>query len=139
MRPRDHHLIPASDLHRGYSMRSALCGIPATWQSPCTERNAVPASHHRAMLQPPARPFYGVIAMTIRPLALMIAAALFPAGAALAQDPPRPDGQHGELRALDTVIATGTRVSDRTVAESQSPIDIITPEVLQATGTLELA
>ena len=26
---------------------------------------------------------------------------------------------------LDTVIVTGTRVSDRTVAESQSPIDII--------------
>jgi len=40
---------------------------------------------------------------------------------------------------LDTVIVTGTRVSDRTVAESQSPIDIITPEALQATGTTELA
>jgi len=40
---------------------------------------------------------------------------------------------------LDTVIVTGTRVSDRTVAESQSPIDIISPEALQATGTVELA
>ncbi|HEL3254717.1 TPA: TonB-dependent receptor plug domain-containing protein, partial [Stenotrophomonas maltophilia] len=40
---------------------------------------------------------------------------------------------------LDTVIVTGTRVADRTVAESQSPIDIITPEVLQSTGTSELA
>ncbi len=40
---------------------------------------------------------------------------------------------------LDTVIVTGTRVSDRTVAQSQSPIDIITPEVLQSTGTSELA
>ncbi|MCH1907632.1 TonB-dependent receptor [Stenotrophomonas sp. Y6] len=40
---------------------------------------------------------------------------------------------------LDTVIVTGTRVADRTVAESQSPIDIITPEVLQATGSTELA
>ena len=40
---------------------------------------------------------------------------------------------------LDTVIVTGTRVSDRTVAESQSPIDIITPEALTATGTTELA
>ena len=40
---------------------------------------------------------------------------------------------------LDTVIVTGTRVADRTVAESQSPIDIITPEALQATGTTELA
>lgn len=40
---------------------------------------------------------------------------------------------------LDTVIVTGTRVTDRTVAESQSPIDIITPETLAATGTTELA
>ncbi|KAB7772277.1 TonB-dependent receptor plug domain-containing protein [Xanthomonas maliensis] len=40
---------------------------------------------------------------------------------------------------LDTVIVTGTRVSDRTVAESQSPIDIISAESLAATGTPELA
>ena len=40
---------------------------------------------------------------------------------------------------LDTVIVTGTHVADRTVAESQSPIDIISPETLQATGTTELA
>ncbi len=40
---------------------------------------------------------------------------------------------------LDTVIVTGTRVSDRTVAESASPIDIISPEALTATGTTELA
>ncbi|MFT4256430.1 MAG: TonB-dependent receptor [Pseudoxanthomonas sp.] len=40
---------------------------------------------------------------------------------------------------LDTVIVTGTHVSDRTVAESQSPIDIISTEALQATGTTELA
>lgn len=40
---------------------------------------------------------------------------------------------------LDQVIVTGTRVSDRTVAESTSPIDIITPEALEATGTVELA
>lgn len=40
---------------------------------------------------------------------------------------------------LDTVIVTGTRVADRTVAESTAPIDIITPEVLASTGTTELA
>lgn len=44
-----------------------------------------------------------------------------------------------EAHTLDTMIVTGTRVADRTVAESQSPIDIITPEVLEATGTTELA
>ena len=42
-------------------------------------------------------------------------------------------------RTLDTVIVTGTRVAERTVAQSQSPIDIITPEALAATGTGELA
>ena len=40
---------------------------------------------------------------------------------------------------LDTLIVTGTRVADRTVAESQSPIDIISSDALQATGTTELA
>jgi iron complex outermembrane receptor protein len=44
-----------------------------------------------------------------------------------------------QARTLDTLIVTGTRVADRTVAESTSPIDIITPEVLQSTGTTELA
>ncbi|WP_454829366.1 TonB-dependent receptor plug domain-containing protein [Pseudoxanthomonas wuyuanensis] len=42
-------------------------------------------------------------------------------------------------KTLDTLIVTGTRVSDRTVAESTAPIDIITPEALRSTGTTELA
>lgn len=40
---------------------------------------------------------------------------------------------------LKTVVVTGTHISDRTVGESQSPIDILTPETLQSTGTSELA
>ncbi|WP_064748911.1 TonB-dependent receptor plug domain-containing protein [Lysobacter antibioticus] len=40
---------------------------------------------------------------------------------------------------LDTLIVTGTRVADRTVAESTAPIDIISPQTLEATGTVELA
>ncbi|GAB2502019.1 TonB-dependent receptor plug domain-containing protein [Lysobacter humi (ex Lee et al. 2017)] len=40
---------------------------------------------------------------------------------------------------LDQVIVTGTRASDRTVAQSASPIDVIRPEALEATGTTELA
>lgn len=64
-------------------------------------------------------------------LATAIAIALaIPATASLAQTPDQK---------LDTVIVTGTRVADRTVAESQSPIDIITPELLTATGSTELA
>ncbi|MFC3657134.1 TonB-dependent receptor [Xanthomonas hyacinthi] len=41
-------------------------------------------------------------------------------------------------KTLDNLIVTGTRIADRTVAESQSPIDIISPEALQATGAGDL-
>ena len=72
--------------------------------------------------------------MARRPAPLVVAiAAVLAAGPIAAQEPP------ATPRALDTVIVTGTRVTDRTVAESTAPIDIITPEVLQATGTVELA
>lgn len=40
---------------------------------------------------------------------------------------------------LDTIVVTGTRTNTRTVAESTSPIDVLRPEQLQATGTTELA
>ncbi len=66
------------------------------------------------------------------PIHIAIMAALLLPAAAHAQ-------QSSEAKTLDTMIVTGTRVADRTLAESQSPIDVITPEVLQATGTTELA
>ena len=68
-------------------------------------------------------------------LALLV---VLPAGASQAQTTPTstPDK---DARTLDTVLVTGTRASDRTVAESLSPIDVITPEALEATGTSELA
>lgn len=68
-----------------------------------------------------------------RPLALALLAA--PTLAFAQQTPPAPD----EVRTLDNVVVTGTRVADRTVAESLAPIDVITPETLQSTGTSELA
>ena len=68
------------------------------------------------------------------PLAAAILLALA-ASSVFAQDAAKP----GSAKTLDTLIVTGTRVTDRTVAESQSPIDIITPEALEATGTTELA
>ena len=67
------------------------------------------------------------------PLAFAVALALA-APVTHAQETSRSDAQ-----TLDTLIVTGTRVADRTVAESTAPIDIITPEVLQSTGTVELA
>lgn len=73
--------------------------------------------------------------MKWNPLPVAIATVLA-APAAFAQTAPAADR---DATTLDQVIVTGTRVADRTVAESTSPIDIITPEALQATGTTELA
>lgn len=73
--------------------------------------------------------------MKWNPLLVAITAALA-TPAAFAQTAPAADR---EATTLDQVIVTGTRVADRTVAESTSPIDIITPEALAATGTTELA
>ncbi|OAX57737.1 TonB-dependent receptor plug domain-containing protein [Xanthomonas graminis] len=70
-----------------------------------------------------------------RPLSLLASAVL----AALAAPPVLAQSSTDTPSTLDTVIVTGTRVSDRTVAESQSPIDIISSEALQSTGTSELA
>src|SRR5580765_4026453 len=49
-----------------------------------------------------------------------------------------PEGEK-KTQAMEAVVVTGTKVADRTLAESLSPIDIITPEALQSTGTGELA
>jgi len=70
-------------------------------------------------------------------LAVSVGLALMPAYAvseSVLDDIPADDA-----RLLDTLIVTGTRVSDRTLAQSQSPIDIITPETLQASGSLQLS
>lgn len=71
--------------------------------------------------------------MSLKPSLLTAAIAALLAPAAWAQDTQHP------ATVLDTLIVTGTRIADRTVAESQSPIDVITAESLQTTGTGELA
>ena len=71
----------------------------------------------------------------LHPLAFALLATLA-TSPALAQDA---SPANSEPSTLDTVIVTGTRVTDRTVAESTAPIDIITPEILESTGTTELA
>ncbi|WP_149195536.1 TonB-dependent receptor plug domain-containing protein [Luteimonas suaedae] len=77
--------------------------------------------------------------MQRRPLALALALALA-SPAALAQSPTADEpAPRDRATTLDTLIVTGTRVADRTVAESASPIDIISPETLESTGTVELA
>jgi iron complex outermembrane recepter protein len=73
--------------------------------------------------------------MNRHPLVLAVLFALT-TPAAFAQDSSAEDK---DIKTLDSMIVTGTRASDRTAAESSSPIDIITPEILEATGTTELA
>ncbi len=79
--------------------------------------------------------------MTRRPLALALLSALAASSVVHAQQAPPtpPEPERSEASTLDTLIVTGTRASNRTVAESTSPIDVITPEALQSTGTGELA
>ena len=73
--------------------------------------------------------------MKLCPLrAVVLAALVVPA---VAQAQAASDAQR-DPKTLDQVIVTGTRVTDRTVAESTSPIDIISPETLEATGSIEL-
>ena len=66
-------------------------------------------------------------------LGLLLALAAAPA---LAQTP---EETQDPADALETVVITGTRTATRTVASSPSPIDVITPAALEATGTTELA
>lgn len=80
--------------------------------------------------------------MTRTALTLAILAALSASALAQAQNhqpPPTRNRQKEDATQLDTIVITGTRVSDRTVAESMSPVDIISPEMLQATATSDLA
>ncbi len=74
--------------------------------------------------------------MTRHPLTLGLLLALA-AAPALAQSPEETQDETGD--ALETVVITGTRTATRTVASSPSPIDVITPAALEATGTTELA
>ncbi len=58
------------------------------------------------------------------------------AGNALAQDAAAPAGPAAQ--ATQNVVVTGTRRSNRTVADSESPIDVLTTRDLQATGAPDL-
>jgi iron complex outermembrane receptor protein len=73
---------------------------------------------------------------------LLVAIALvLSTGAVAAQDAAALDADGTEKskpKALDQVIVTGTRLTDRTVAESLSPIDVLSVEQLDAHGTSEL-
>jgi iron complex outermembrane receptor protein len=63
-------------------------------------------------------------------------AALAAAGVTHAQDANTPPPKAKELQ---TVVVTGTRMADRTVAYSMAPIDVLTPKDLEQTGAPSLA
>jgi len=73
---------------------------------------------------------------------LLVAIALvLSTGAVAAQDAAAPDAEVADktkAKSLDQVIVTGTRLTDRTVAESLSPIDVLSVEQLDSHGTSEL-
>src|SRR6476660_7460978 len=65
-------------------------------------------------------------------LALSIAS-LFSAAAAQAQTPPTAAEENSA-----TVVVTGTRVANRTVMDTTSPVDVISAETLKTSGTTEI-
>jgi iron complex outermembrane recepter protein len=76
-------------------------------------------------------------ATLLRPLSAAIVLALS-ATALHAQTPSPADEQKDQASALDDVIVTGTRRSDRTVGESLSPIDFLPARELQNGGSPDL-
>ncbi len=74
-------------------------------------------------------------------LTVAILTALFTPGFVQAQTAPEAGApaQSEKVTTLDAMVVTGTRATDRTVAESMSPIDIISPELLESTATSDLA
>ncbi|MCA1714525.1 MAG: TonB-dependent receptor [Gammaproteobacteria bacterium] len=73
------------------------------------------------------------------PLTLCILAALAPLSSQ-AQTPPAqpPPASEEEATDLDAIVVTGTRSQTRTVAESLAPIDVISAQDLENSGTPEL-
>jgi iron complex outermembrane receptor protein len=75
-----------------------------------------------------------------RVTALFAAVSLaMPLLAAAADAPSGADAPAAETKSLDTIIVTGTRSTTRTEAESLSPIDVLTPADLAASGSTDLA
>jgi iron complex outermembrane recepter protein len=72
--------------------------------------------------------------------ALLLATLIVPGAPALAQAAAPPAGQDAAEAVLDsgdTIIVTGTRRADRTVADSPVPIDVIGAEALRNSGSTE--
>ncbi len=70
-------------------------------------------------------------------LAVCLLSAMGSAGAQTASSDTPPSASNAKQ--LDAVVVTGTRAADRTEAESLSPIDVLTPTDLQASGATDIA
>ncbi|MDP1910858.1 MAG: TonB-dependent receptor plug domain-containing protein, partial [Hyphomicrobium sp.] len=80
----------------------------------------------------------GLLLAGLSPLAFAVPATAQDAPPATAQVPPLPAPATAETNEQDAIIVTGTRRTDRTVAESPVPIDIIGAEALTNTGLTEV-
>ena len=72
----------------------------------------------------------------LAPVAIAAALLVEPAGAQQSSPPATSTTTAGDQ--AQTVVVTGTRRSNRTVAESESPIDVLTAKDLQASGAPDL-
>ena len=73
------------------------------------------------------------LAVTVSTTALFVAAA----NPAFAQDSAPQDTATEEATGVDAIIVTGTRRTDRTVADSTVPVDVISAEALLNSGQTE--
>ncbi|MBL4911299.1 MAG: TonB-dependent receptor [Alteromonadaceae bacterium] len=71
-----------------------------------------------------------------KPVALAIAMSLFAAPSMMVK---AEEAKVKNEESVERIIVTGTRRNDRTVAESTSPIDVISVEDMNATGQLEVS
>jgi iron complex outermembrane recepter protein len=64
----------------------------------------------------------------------LVSASLLPYQSASAQSAPA----EPEMETLDEIVSVGTRRKDRTVAESIAPVDVLSPEEIENSGTPEI-
>jgi iron complex outermembrane recepter protein len=80
--------------------------------------------------------------MRVAPLSLAISLALSlgisPTLMAQAAEAEAKSPSAEEIDTMDEIVAVGTRVKDRTVAESVAPVDVLSPEELENAGTPDL-
>ena len=98
------------------------------------------AEAERGVGKAPSRPAIGGIVMAHLTRSILLAglSALAMAAPAAAQEAPAPAPPPAAAQPESTIVVTGTRRSDRTVADSPVPVDVLSAETLSQSGHTEI-